>query len=105
MTVLDRQGNRYREGDEALFEVPFTARLGGGTYHLRLIVTDRNDRETLVYDSTGLSMYIDPAPGVGGFADLRAAIHIDGSSVSEYPALLLSPRRAASIHDVTAQDL
>jgi ABC-type polysaccharide/polyol phosphate transport system ATPase subunit len=97
MTVVGRSGSHYQRGDVATVEVPFVAQLGAGTYQLRTVVTDRNDRQTLAFDSAGFSMYIDPVAGVGGFADVKASIYIDGSRVSDYDQLLLSapgPERA-----------
>lgn len=90
-TRLDRSGTVYRPGSEALIEVPFEARLGGGTYRLCLAVTDRLGRAALALDPSDFMIYVDPTPGIGGLADLRAALHIDGEHLSEFGSLALVP--------------
>lgn len=92
VSVFGATGRLYREGDEAVFELSFVARLCGGTYHLRTALNDSLGRRTYAYDSGGYLLYIDPLAGVGGFADLRARIFVDGEVISDHGSLLLGPR-------------
>jgi ABC-2 type transport system ATP-binding protein len=86
-SVLGREGTCYAAGEEAVFEVPFTARMGAGTYRLRLTLFDRRGQDMLAYDPTGFMLYVPPQPGVGGVLDLKGAIRLDGTTISGYDGL------------------
>lgn len=93
-SVLGRGGALYRAGDEATIDVPFEARLGSGSYRLRLSVADRHARELLSYDAAGFMIYIPPQAGVGGVLDLRGSILLDGTLITDYGDLLVgAPER------------
>lgn len=86
----------YGPGDEASIEVPFEARLGAGTYRLRLVVMDRLGRNLVALDPSDFMIYVDPQPGIGGIADLKAAVYIDGEHLSAFDDLALVPGASAA---------
>lgn len=90
-TRLGRTRVVYSPGDEALVEVPFEARLGAGTYRLLLALTDRLGRDLVALDPSDFMIYIDPTPGIGGVADLRAKVNVDGELLSGFEDLALVP--------------
>ena len=89
MTTLDSSpARRFSAGQEASVEIPFEVRLGGGTFRLDLVVLDSKARRTLAR-ADSFMMYVPPSVGVGGSADLRASIRVDGTSHSEHPDISL----------------
>jgi hypothetical protein len=88
-TRLDRATAIYGPGSEAVIEVPFEARLGAGTFRLCLALTDRLGRNALALDPSDFMIYVDPTPGIGGIADLSAALYVDGEHLSEFGSLAL----------------
>src|SRR3546814_20141774 len=73
-TAIGRRHRGYRAGEDAIVEIGFEARLGGGTYRLALTVTDADGRVPLLQDVAGLAMYLAPPLGSAGIADLPADI-------------------------------
>jgi ABC-type polysaccharide/polyol phosphate transport system ATPase subunit len=89
-TPIGQEWQIFKEGETTEVEVSFRPHLGGGTYRLMTIVTDRDGRDVLYTDPNGLLMYMAPQLGSTGFADLDARIVVDGQHVSQYDDLLLS---------------
>src|SRR3546814_13147565 len=77
-TAIGRRHRGYRAGEDAIVEIGFEARLGGGTYRLALTVTDDDGRVPLLQDVAGLAMYLAPPLGSAGIADLQADLALDG---------------------------
>lgn len=77
----------YSPGETATVTIPFEARLGGGTYRLDLRVVDMDGRQTLAH-AGNFMMYVPPSVGIGGVADLRATIEVDGVSHTEHQDLM-----------------
>lgn len=83
-TVLGEQWRSYGTGDEAAVRVMFRPRLGGGgTFHISVDVTD-SVTKILATSPAGPSFYVPPLFGVGGAADLEAAIAIDGHNRTDF---------------------
>ncbi len=78
---------KFTSGDETDVEINFRCRLGGGTYRLTLIVTDRDGRD-LYEDFEGLLIYAGGRPGTIGIADLEADVEVDGQNL-RFPELML----------------
>ena len=86
-------GRHYRTieaGEEIEVAIDFTPRLGGGTFRLITLVTDRNAREVFHRDHGGHLIYITPRLGTTGVADLEATIRLDGESLTEHDSLELA---------------
>jgi ABC-type polysaccharide/polyol phosphate transport system ATPase subunit len=83
----------FAAGEMTDVVVPFRPRLGGGTYRLSLVVTDREARERLESDPTGLLMYLAPRLGTAGTADLEATITVDGRHLTDHKDLLIGARQ------------
>jgi len=79
----------YRAGDVAAAEVRFRPALGaGGTFRLHLLVTDPEGRRVLGRNRDPLLLYVPPRYGVQGFADLEAAVSLDGYDFPHRPLTL-----------------
>ena len=89
-TTESSPSRRFHAGEVATVEVPFEVRLGGGTFRLDLVVLDSKARKTLAR-ADSFMMYVPPSVGVGGSADLRASIRVDGTSHSDHPDISLEP--------------
>lgn len=85
---------RFAAGETSTVNIPFEARLGGGTYRLDLRVTDTHGRRTLAH-AGNFMMYIPPSVGIGGSADLRASIEVDGVSHTDHPEIMFRSSTAA----------
>lgn len=77
----------FSPGDTSTVSIPFEARLGGGTYRLDLRVVDTKGRRSLAH-AGNFMMYVPPSVGIGGSADLRARIEVDGVSHTEHRDLM-----------------
>ena len=88
-TMIGRTWRRFELGETVEAEVVFRPKLGGGTYRLGLVVTDRNGQEVLAQDPGGLLMYMAPKLGTTGFADLEASISVGEEDLTAYDALTL----------------
>ena len=88
-TTIGDAWRTYDAGDEAVVEVTFRPRLGGGTYRLSTVITDRDGRRQLGHDPVGLMMYLVPRLGTEGVAELAAMITVDGADRTAHQALLL----------------
>jgi len=88
-TALGRQWRRFAAGETALADITFRPRLGGGTYRLVLVITDRNGRKTLWTDPGGLLIYVPPRIGSSGYADLEASITIDDDVMTDHADRLM----------------
>ena len=95
-TAFDRDWRQFEAGDTAEIEIPFCARLGGGTFHLTLSVFDRFGRQLLATDPTGTAMFLSPRLGSGGIADLEATIKAGDERLSDHKPLLIVGQRDAS---------
>lgn len=84
----------FSPGEMATVNIPFEARLGGGTYRLDLRVVDSAGRQTLAH-AGNFMMYVPPKVGVGGSADLRASIEVDGVSHTDHPDLMFRGNASA----------
>jgi ABC-type polysaccharide/polyol phosphate transport system ATPase subunit len=84
-SVLNRQHRRYEAGTEAEAEIAFTSHLAGGTYRFQLTVTSVDGRRTHYRDGTGMLVYVPPALGSSGVADLGATIALDGDVLNDHP--------------------
>lgn len=83
-TVIGERWRSYRAGDEATVRVDFRPRMGGGgTFHISVDVTD-SVTNILATSPRGPSFYLPPLFGVGGLADLEAAITIDGENRTDF---------------------
>lgn len=91
-TEINRRWARIEAGQVVELSVEFSVRLGGGTYGVGLIVSDRQAREVLLSDPTGLSMYVSPRVGTIGIADLGARLRVGDIELSQQRDLLLSGR-------------
>src|SRR3546814_3212923 len=87
-TAIGRRHRGYRPGEEAIVEIGFEARLGGGTYRLALTVTDADGRVPHLPDVAGLAMYPAPPLGSPGNAHLQADIALDGQRLTDHDRLL-----------------
>lgn len=92
-TEINRRWGHVDAGQVLDVRVAFDARLGGGTYGLGLIVSDRQARDVLLSDPNGLSMYVSPKVGAIGIADLGARITVGGLELSQQRQLLISGGR------------
>jgi ABC-type polysaccharide/polyol phosphate transport system ATPase subunit len=81
-TPVGRQWRSFAVGETVVADVVFRPRLGGGTYRLVVYLTDRNARQLLCNDQTGMLMYISPRDGASGFAELEASIAIDNEALT-----------------------
>jgi ABC-2 type transport system ATP-binding protein len=89
-TTIGDDWRSFAAGEEAGVEITFRARLGGGgTYRIALVVVADDREGDLLHDQNGPSFYVPPRFGVMGFADLDAAIEIDGVSRSEHQSMRL----------------
>jgi hypothetical protein len=91
-TPIGQGWQRFEAGQIAQTEIDFRPRLGGGTYRLMIVVTDRDGRDVLCTDPTGLLMYLAPRLGTSGFAELDATIAVNGQPLAEHEELLLAAR-------------
>ena len=89
-TRVGEDWQRFEPGDRTEIDVSFHARLGGGTYRLTVIVSDRQARHVLLMDPTGVVMYLAPRLGSGGFADLEASISASGTDLTRHESLLIA---------------
>ena len=94
----------FAAGEVATVRIPFEVRLGGGTYRLTLIVFDRNSREVMGQDASGILIYVTPRLGSMGVADLRGSISVDDRSLSQHESLLIGPSGPAETHDTPDGD-
>jgi hypothetical protein len=91
-TAIDRDWRRFEPGDETEIEIPFCARLGGGTFYLTTTVFDRFGRQLLTTDATGTAMFLSPRLGSDGVADLEATIKAGDETLSDQEPLLIVGR-------------
>lgn len=82
----------FSPGETTTVNIPFQARLGGGTYRLDLRVVDTNGRRSLAH-AGNFMMYVPPSVGIGGSTDLRGRIEVDGVSHSEHRDLMFHANR------------
>jgi ABC-type polysaccharide/polyol phosphate transport system ATPase subunit len=82
--VLGLRYRTFHAGDEALIDIPFEPRLGGGTYRFQLTMTSNDGREIHYRDGDGMLLYLSPRIGAGGTADLDASILVDGTDISDH---------------------
>jgi ABC-2 type transport system ATP-binding protein len=92
-TAINRSWGLVAAGEMLEVEVPFVARLGGGTYSVGLIVSDRRAKEALMSDQMGLSMYVAHRRGSIGTADLEGRIVVRGEELSGREDFLITARR------------
>src|SRR3546814_13805611 len=92
-TAIGRRHRGYRAGEDAIVEIGFEARRGGGTYRVALTVTDADGRVPLLQDVAGLAMYLAPPLGSAGIADLQADIALDGQRLTDHDGLLLGEQQ------------
>lgn len=89
-TVTRRQWREVKAGEELEVEIAFQARLGGGTFHLGMIVSDCQASRVLNSDLPGLAIYIVPRVGTIGTSDLDASISVSGVSLSDHGSVLIT---------------
>jgi len=89
-TAIGREHRVIEAGEEVDVEIDFSPRLGGGTFRLVTMLTDRQGRDILHRDQGGHLLYLAPKLGTGGYADLDATIRMDGVSLSEHDSLELA---------------
>lgn len=92
-TTIGESWRIFQAGETTDVEIPFLARLGGGSFRLTILVTDAAGRIVLGTDPTGVLVYVAPRLGSGGILDLDAEIRIAGSSRSQHRPLLVGDRR------------
>jgi hypothetical protein len=95
VTAVGRRWRSFEAGDTVPVEVVFRPRLGGGTYRLGLVVTDRNSREVVGADEGGLLLYLSPRLGAAGVANLEATITVAGELLTDHAELLIGERGGA----------
>lgn len=95
-TAIDRDWRRFEAGDTTEIDIPFCARLGGGTFYLTVSVFDRFGRQLLATDPIGTAMFLSPRLGSGGLADLEATINAGDERLSDQKPLLIVGHRDAS---------
>lgn len=95
-TAIDRDWRRFEAGDTAEIDIPFCARLGGGTFYLTMSVFDRFGSQLLATDPIGTAMFLSPRLGSGGLADLEATIKAGDEWLSDQKPLLIVGRSDAS---------
>jgi hypothetical protein len=88
-TALGRRWRSFSAGETVVADVVFRPRLGGGTYRLVLMITDRNGRQVLSTDPGGLLVYLPPRLGASGYADLEASITIDNEILTDHADMLM----------------
>jgi ABC-type polysaccharide/polyol phosphate transport system ATPase subunit len=91
-TMQSKLGHDWRgfeAGETVEVEVPFSARLGGGTYRLSISIADRTARDFLASDVGEVIIYLAPRLGSTGFVDLEASIHACGHDLTLHDSLLL----------------
>ena len=93
-TAVGRRWNRFEAGETTEARIVFRPRLGGGTYRLTTIVTDRDAADVLCHDPVGLLMYLAPRLGTMGFAELEARIEVEDKVLTDHDSLLLGRRPA-----------
>jgi ABC-type polysaccharide/polyol phosphate transport system ATPase subunit len=87
-TVAGDRWRTYAPGDEAVVETTFEPRFGGGgTFRVALYVAANDSKTMLFGDPNGPSFFVPPQLGVGGIADLRATITVDGLPRTDHPSL------------------
>jgi ABC-type polysaccharide/polyol phosphate transport system ATPase subunit len=94
--LLSKVGHRWRRfevGDTVRLRIPFHVRLGGGTYRLTLTMCESDGRRMLLIDPAPPLIYVDPAVGTSGIADLAADIEADGTRLTDFPtSTVMVPR-------------
>jgi ABC-type polysaccharide/polyol phosphate transport system ATPase subunit len=89
-TAIGREHRTIEAGEEVDIEIDFMPRLGGGTFRLLTMLTDRDGREVFHRDNGGHLLYLAPKLGTSGLADLGATIRLDGESLTEHDSLELA---------------
>lgn len=74
-TALRLADGVVNSGDEAMLQVRFRARLGGGSYELTLRIDDRG---AAIGFCDGVILFVSGRTGSVGVVDLRARIEVDG---------------------------
>jgi ABC-type polysaccharide/polyol phosphate transport system ATPase subunit len=92
-TRIGEDWQDFAAGEVTEVLVRFRPRLGGGTYRVSVVVTDREARQRLASDPAGLLMYLAPRLGTAGTADLEATINVDGQHLTDHDDLLIGARR------------
>src|SRR3546814_16012639 len=87
-TAIGRRHRGYRAGEDAIVEIGFEARLGGGTYRLALTVTDADGRVPLLQDVAVLALYLAPPLCSAGISELQAYISLDCQRLTAHDAPL-----------------
>ena len=83
-TAVGRQWRQFAAGEMVTTDVVFRPRLGGGTYRLVIVVTDREGRRVLLTDEGGLLIYIAPRIGSTGIADIEATIAVGDQELTDH---------------------
>lgn len=89
-TTIGESWRAFQTGESADLEIPFSVRLGGGTFRLTILVTDVAGRVVLGTDPTGILVYVAPRLGSGGITDLDAEIRIGSAVRSQHRPLLVT---------------
>jgi len=89
-TTLGRSWRRFEAGETVQTEIVFRPRLGGGTFRLVLVVTDRSGNSVLCRDADGFLMYTAPRLGTAGIAELEATIAVGEHDMTDHDSLLLA---------------
>ena len=90
-TALGRTWHHFEAGVTANADITFRPRLGGGTYRLTVLVTDKTGSRIIGSDPTGYHLYLAPRLGTSGVADLGATIAVGAQELTDHDALLMGP--------------
>lgn len=88
-TQVGQPWRQFVAGETVTTDVVFQPRLGGGTYRLVIVITDRDGRRTLFADDAGTLMYIAPRIGSTGIADIQATIAVDDHELTNHRERLM----------------
>jgi ABC-2 type transport system ATP-binding protein len=85
-TTSPRPWRTFDEGDETTIKIEFRARLGGGSYRLRIALREPTATEPAI--ATETSLFVSPRVGAAGMADVCTTIEIDGEDRTDRDAPL-----------------
>jgi lipopolysaccharide transport system ATP-binding protein len=104
---VDKTWRTFQPGEEATVEIPFRARLGGGSYRLSIAILDRKGYQRL-HRVEGSLVYVAPRLGTNGISDLLATLYVDGEDRTWDTSLMLAgdadPSSPKDSAQVSAQD-
>lgn len=90
--MFSRVGADYRTiraGEVVEIDIPFHARMGGGTFGLATTIMSTDGKDVLFHEQPGLLAYRAPRAGSVGIVELDAQILVDGEELSDHGDLTL----------------